>query len=140
MLLLTNRSRTGPAVWPGSTAFQRDQGDTAGSSATLRGPVRRSKSAPIELRQLPAASSRSAGRNSTCISFSASANVDGETTGPTGAAVPKAGGAPAGVSAAFGFVLLVLHPAAAPSRLTDVLVRKRLRDFDILSSGELNAR
>ena len=47
-------------------------------------------------RQLAAAISRSAGVIVTCTSFSASAKVDGVTSGPTGGAVPKAGGAPGG--------------------------------------------
>src|SRR5579863_7527855 len=52
----------------------------------------------MELRQLLAVSARSDGRSSNCTSFSASAKVAGETSGPTGGAVPKAGGAPAGSS------------------------------------------
>ena len=52
-------------------------------------------------RQLPAASARSASVNSTCTSFSASAKVAGDTSGPTGGAVPNAGGAPGGRSLGF---------------------------------------
>ena len=54
------------------------------------------RAAPSNLRQLPAAVSRSDGLSSNCTSFSASANVEGETGGPASGAVPKAGGLPAG--------------------------------------------
>jgi SAM-dependent methyltransferase len=42
LFVRTNRSRAGPPFWPGSTGSQRDQGASAGSNTTLRGPVRRS--------------------------------------------------------------------------------------------------
>ena len=69
-------------------------GASVSSSASLRGPVRRSNSAASDVRQLRDAISRCAGVIVTCISFSASANVAGETSGPTGGAVLNAGGAP----------------------------------------------
>jgi hypothetical protein len=84
----------------------------------------------METRQLPAASARSDARKSTWTSFPASAKVDGETSGPTGGAVPNAGGEPAGSSPDADF--LTLHAAAAPSMLIDVVARKRLRDFDMV--------
>src|ERR1700760_3332891 len=100
-LLRTNTLRSGPAGFPGSAASQWDQGANSGSSATLRGPTRRSYSGAIALRQLATASLRSASLNSTWTSFSASANVSGDTSGPTAGAVAKAGGAPGGNSAVF---------------------------------------
>ena len=66
-----------------------------GSIATLRGPVRRSRSGAIDARQLAAAIWRSAGVIVTCASFSASANVVGVTGGPDTGPVPNVGGAPA---------------------------------------------
>ena len=59
-LLRTNRSRAGPTVSPGSAGFQWVAGATVASSATLRGPVRRSHSEAIETCQLAAAWVRSA--------------------------------------------------------------------------------
>ena len=94
-MLRTNRSRAGPAVTPGSSGFQRVAGASVGSSATLRGPVRRSSSGAIDVRQLAAAILRCASVIVTCTSFSASANVAGVTSGPTAGAVPNVGGAPA---------------------------------------------
>jgi hypothetical protein len=69
-------------------------GATSASSDTLRGPVRRSRSGASDRCQLAAAISRSAGRSVTCTSFSASANVDGDTGGPVTGPVPNVGGAP----------------------------------------------
>src|SRR5580658_5915692 len=83
----------------------------------------------MDWRQLPAASARSEARKSTCTSFSDSAKVDGETSGPTGGAVPKAGGAPAGSS--LGSCFWLLQPVAAPNKLIDALAMKFLRDFRI---------
>jgi hypothetical protein len=47
-------------------------------------------------RQLPAACFSSLSFNSTRMSFSAAAKVDGETSGPTGGAVANAEGVPGG--------------------------------------------
>ena len=58
------------------------------------GPVAAGK-----LRQLLAAITRSAPVISTCTSLAASVKVLGDTSGPTGGAVPNAGGAPGGSSA-----------------------------------------
>src|SRR5215471_144021 len=82
------------------------------------------------LRQLPAAISRSAALNSTCTSFSASANVDGETAGPVSGAVPKAGGAPGGREVESGVGLR--HAAAAAQRAAEERLRKRLRESDMV--------
>src|SRR5258708_38237087 len=81
------------------------------------------------LRQLPAATARSLALISTCTSFSASAKVDGDTSGPTAGAVPKAGGAPGGKSA--GFCARLEYAAAAPSTPRDVTAKNCLRDFDM---------
>src|SRR5262245_66361439 len=69
-------------------------GATSASSATLRGPLRRSISGASDRCQLDAASSRSDGRIVICTSFSASANVPAETGGPVTGPVPNVGGAP----------------------------------------------
>src|ERR1035438_1788264 len=63
------------------------------------------------------------------MSFSASAKVEGDTSGPTAGAVPNAGGVPGGSSA--GFWALLGPAAAAPSKLRDVRARNCLRDFDM---------
>src|SRR5690242_5783990 len=110
MVLRTNRSRAGAECSPGSVGFQSVAGATSGSSATFRGPTRRSSSGAIDFRQLAAATSRSAALIVTCASFSASANVAGETAGPDSGPVPKAGGAP-GVSG----VAVVRPPAPPPA-------------------------
>ena len=65
LLLRTKRLRSGPAGCPGKAASQWDQGAKSGSSATLRGPTRRSYSGAIALRQFSAASLRSPSLNST---------------------------------------------------------------------------
>ena len=75
-------------------------GASAGSSASFRGPTRRSSSGASDLLQLVAAMSRSASESVTCASFSASAKVAGDTCGPTAGAVPKVGGAPGGAPGA----------------------------------------
>src|ERR1700688_1831677 len=81
------------------------------------------------IRQLRAARSRSARVKLTCTSFSASAKVEGDTSGPAGGAVPNAGGAPGGMSAAI--CALLRNPAAAPSKASEECVKNCLRDFDI---------
>src|SRR5262245_29265796 len=94
LVLRRKRSRVGAPVRPGKEGFQCDAGASSGASATLRGPVRRSTYGAMVLRQVDAAISRSAGVMLTCSSFSASANVEGVTCGPTPGAVPNATGAP----------------------------------------------
>src|ERR1700736_2444763 len=125
ILLRTNTLRSGPAGLPGSAASQWDQGANSGSRATLRGPTRRSYRGAIPLRQLATASLRSASLNSTWTSFSASANVSGGTSGPTGGAVAKAGGAPGGNSLAVFFSSLQ-EVTAIPRRPRELLVRNCL--------------
>src|SRR5436190_24326823 len=94
---LTKRSVVATAGYLVVSGVQRVAGASVSSSARLRGPVRRSSRAASDVRQLRDAISRCAGVMVTCISFSASANVAGVTSGPTGGAVLNAGGAP-GVS------------------------------------------
>jgi hypothetical protein len=90
-------------------------GATSGSSGTVRGPVRRSSIGAIVLRHVAAAIVRSLVVIVTCASFSASAKVAGVTSGPTGGAVPKVGGAPAVGVADFCSCAAPLHAAAALS-------------------------
>src|ERR1700690_271982 len=83
----------------------------------------------MELRQLPAAKASSLALNSTCMSFSASAKVVGDTSGPTAGAVPKAGGAPGGSSE--GCWLCPYDATAAPKSARGAWVKNCLRDFDM---------
>src|SRR5215211_5544438 len=80
--------------------FHCAAGATFGSIVTFLGPTRRSSNGARERRQLPAACSRSAELMLTCMSLSASANVDAETGGPDTGPVPNVGGAPATVGEA----------------------------------------
>src|ERR1035437_7668235 len=84
----------------------------------------------MALLQLPAAIWRAAGLSGAWTSFSASAKVPGETAGPTGGAVPKAGGAPGGRAA--GGRAALRHAEAAAIRAMEARLRKCLRDFDML--------
>jgi hypothetical protein len=61
------------------------------------------------------------------MSFSASAKVAADTSGPTGGAVPKAGGAPGGSAPAFCAALR--HAAAEAASAVDARLRNCLRDF-----------
>src|SRR5262249_22662978 len=90
----TNRSSEGAAVRPGSAGFQSVAGASVSAIATFRGPVRRSRYCASDWRHESAACCRSACVIVICISFSASANVAGATSGPEPAPVPKVGGAP----------------------------------------------
>jgi hypothetical protein len=83
----------------------------------------------MKLRQLPAASARSASVNSTCTSFSASTKVAGDTSGPTGGVVPKPHGVPSGASAAFSCSLV--PPTATPVEAGDIFAKTFLRDAGI---------
>src|SRR5277367_1571482 len=98
----------------------------------------------MELRQLLAACARSASVISTRTSFSASANVAGETSGPTGGAVPKADGVPGGGfsawppgvgvadCAATGFGSCACNATAAPNSPAEASDKNSLRDFAML--------
>ena len=96
----TKRSRDGPTFMPGSTGSHTVAGASASSSAIFRGPVRRSMSPAMEVRQLSAAICRCAPVISTRASFSASAKVATDTSGPAAEDVLKAGVAPGVVSPA----------------------------------------
>src|ERR1700730_4978670 len=92
----------------------------------------------MSLRLLPAAIVRSLPLSSTCASFSASAKVEGDTSGPTAGAVPNAGGAPGGRSAAF-WVAVLLHAQAVATTPIQARLRKCLRDFDMFSPNHIVA-
>jgi hypothetical protein len=88
----------------------------------------------MELRQLAAAVSRSAGLISNRTSFSASANVEAETGGPTSGAVPKAGGVPGGRDVDEAFVEIACglrHAAKAAMRRPDARLKNPRRVFDM---------
>src|SRR5882724_13538599 len=91
----TNLSADDGNTSPGSMGFQSVAGASVSAIATLCGPVRRSKYGASDVRHESAACWRSAGDIVICISFSASANVSGVTTGPVPLPVPNVGGAPA---------------------------------------------
>src|SRR5271169_1210127 len=82
----------------------------------------------MALRQLPDAKARSSALNSTSTSFSAWAKVVGDTSGPTGGAVPKAGGAPRGSAGSW---VGCKNAAATPNRARGAWVKNCLRDFDM---------
>ncbi len=90
----TKRSRRSGTVTPASAGFQTNPGATSGAIATVRGPVRRSSIAAMDFRHDAAICSRSRSVIVTWTSFSASAKVEGETSGPACVMVPKVGGAP----------------------------------------------
>src|SRR5262245_43412605 len=118
------------------------------SMATFLGPARLSYTGASDLRQFPAACSRSLAVIWTFASFSTSANVAGETSGPKAGAVPNAGGAPAGgvcdaaagfAEASSGFVLSFRHAAAVLATPKHAYLRNCLRDFAIrISAAHLN--
>ena len=128
--LRTNRSRSGWLLPPMRAGRHSVAGETDGSSATLRGPVRRSSSGAIDVRQLAVAISRWSGLIVTCASFSASAKVAGETGGPDSGPVPKVGGAP-GVAGAADDPLWgsARHATAAASAPIGAVMRNCLRVF-----------
>src|ERR1041385_3492453 len=113
----TKLSRAGPEEIPGRSGFHKVAGTSVSARETLRGPVRRSRYCASDVRQEPAACCLSASVIVTCISFSASANVSGETAGPLPAPVPNVGGAPGGAEVEDEFVDVgLLRQAAAASR------------------------
>ena len=131
----TKRSRAGPTCARPSAGNQVVAGASPSSSATLRGPVRRSSSAAIEVGQLATAISRCASVMLTCASFSASAKVAVVSFGPAGGAVLNAPGEPGGgvVEAGFCPVCANALPATtAPSRPSGAWVRKSRRVFMVL--------
>jgi len=88
--------------------------------------VRRSSSEAMDVRQLAAAMARCGRVIVTCINFSASAKVEGETGGPIAGAVLKAGGVPGGRLVVWALLLSTLAAASSPR---EVSVRNFLRDF-----------
>ena len=133
---------SGPCARSVSTGCQRVAGETCGSSATFRGPTRRSSSGAIDRRQLAAAISRSDALVVTCASFSASANVAAETGGPDAVPVPKVGGAP-GVVGGVGPAdpgCSRLQAAAAPRTPSGAVIRNCLRVFMAASLPQLTSR
>jgi hypothetical protein len=82
------------------------------------------------VRQLLAAISRSPGVSGNCISFSASANVVVETSGPTAGAVPNAPGEAGGSSSELWAKLRCT--VAATNNPIAVCVKNSLRDFAII--------
>src|SRR5262249_57226888 len=89
-----SRPSGGGGAMPGSIGFHSVAGVSVGAMLTLRGPVRRSRYGAIDWRHESAACCRSAAVIVTCISFSASANVAADTTGPDAVPAPKVGSAP----------------------------------------------
>ena len=115
------------AAIPGSIGFQTVAGASVSASATLRGPVRRSRYCASDCRHESAACCRSAAVIVTCISFSASANVAAVTAGPEPAPVPNVGGAPgvpaAGVDCEAGVGVSLLHAAAVTRKPSGARIR-----------------
>src|SRR6266508_1652084 len=141
--LRTKRSAAGPAGTPGIIGSHRVAGASEGSRATFLGPVRRSIVEASDFRQLPAACARSAGVISDRTSLSASANVAALTSGPTGGAVPNAGGVPAtgvtcGAGGATWASAAVRLAAATPTTPAAARARNSLRDSDMASHLERN--
>ena len=131
-VLRTNAPRAGPADRPGSTGFHCEAGASDGSRETFFGPVRLSIVPAIASRQLDAAWARSRGESVTRMSFSASAIVVGVISGPTGGAVPNAGGVPAAVVEEGGGVCASpCAPTARPATPVAAAARKSRRDFDM---------
>src|SRR5262249_54298277 len=128
---LTNRSRETGCTTPGRIGFQIVAGVSVVAIATFRGPVRRSRYGASEVRHDAAACSRSAAVIVTCISFSASANVAGVTSGPDPAPVPNVGGAPgvAGVDCEAGAGDSPLQAAAAMRNPSGARIRNWRRVF-----------
>src|SRR5512143_2939793 len=81
------------------------------------------------VRQVRAAIVRCACVISTRASFSASANVAGETSGPTAGVVPKVGGAPAGAVPCCWPSGALRQDATAPRRPNGAVIRNWRREF-----------
>src|SRR5215471_6899639 len=137
-LMRTKRLRDGPALTPGRSGFHSLAGESVDSRATFRGPVRRPYTAAIFSRQLEAASSRASRVNSICTSFSASAKVAGETSGPSFGPVPNAGGIPGGGS--FAVCARARAADAAPSRFRDPFLKKFRREIGIFTLSVLESK
>src|ERR1051326_151946 len=90
---LTNVCSKRATVTSGIMGFHKVAGPSVAAIETFRGPVRRSRYGASDVRHESAACCRSVSVMVTCINFSASAKVAGETGGPLPAPVPKVGGA-----------------------------------------------
>src|SRR5579859_2643183 len=132
-VLLKNRSCRTTDLAPGIIGFHLVAGASPSSSASFFGPVRRSYTAASVFLQLEAASARSASVMGNCTSFSPSANVVVETSGPNAGPAPNAGGAPGGKFE--GFCARSREAAAALSSPREVTVKNSLRDLDIVFLG-----
>src|SRR5579864_92937 len=126
-LLRTNRSFGAATLTPGSMGSHLAAGASVDSSGNFRGPVRRSYTDASVLRQVEAAIARSESLSGNWTSFSASANVATETSGPNSGPAPNAGGAPGGNVDKF--CARMREAAAPPSTASDVRVKNSLRDF-----------
>ena len=118
----------GPQDWPGNTGSQRVRAPpmARGTTCAVRCGARRRAPlpAPVARGHLPRG-----GLSSTCTSFSASAKVPGETSGPTGArcrtrAALRAAACPRVCSA-------LRHADAAAISAREARFRNCLRDFDM---------
>src|SRR5438552_3978669 len=127
----TNRPRDGTGPMPGNTGFLRVAGGSVGAIEIVLGPVRRSRYCASDCLHVSAACCRSAAVIVTCISFSASANVAGDTAGPAPAPVPNVGGAPgvAGVDCDADVGSLLPQASAATSKPRGVQMRNWRRVF-----------
>src|SRR4051812_18534966 len=126
----TKWSRVGPDVIPGSVGFHKVAGASESASETFRGPVRRSRYCASDVRHEEAACCLSASVIVTCISFSASAKVCGETSGPLPAPVPNVGGAPGGADVDWEVDVDLLRQAAvATSKASGACTRNWRRVF-----------
>jgi hypothetical protein len=134
----TNRSTAGGAGIPGSCGFHNVAGASVSASATLRGPVRRSRYCANDERHDSASCCRSAGVIVICTSFSASANVSAVTGGPDPAPVPNVGGAPAAVEIGGADCCVVgvasLHAVVATRKPSGALIKNWRRVFISTSS------
>ncbi len=129
--LRTNLSCEGPACRPGIIGSHRVAGATVGSSGNFRGPtsplVDRRKS--VGSRSPPPSRARPAAVE-TAPASPLAAKVSTETSGPNAGPAPKAGGAPGGSFERS--CASRREEDAAPSAPKEVMVRKSLRDLDMV--------
>ena len=128
-LLRTNRSPRPIGEIPAIIGSQRVAGATVDSRASFRGPTRRSYTDASVRRQVAAAIVLSSSRSGNCTSFSASANVVTDTSGPNAGPAPNAVGAPGG--SVDRFCACARNEAAAASAPNELKVRNSRRDLDI---------
>jgi hypothetical protein len=131
-LLLTNRSYCTTIFKLGSAGSHRVAGARLDSSGSFRGPVRRSYTDARVRRHVAAAIARSVSASGNWTSFSASAKVFTDTSGPKAGPAPNAGGAPGGRVERF--CARRRETAAVLKTPSDVRVRNSRRDLDIVST------